>query len=99
MHIIQYTGVGAGDGAREAKAQHELRLARGVKVNWSFYTWIGIKSLNKGNVGPLLNGVSDLVTGDTDKAQFLPCFSLYQQGVTGCYSWKWCSGRRKTSSG
>lgn len=45
------------DGFRKAKAVLELRRARGVKLNKSFYTYVGSKRLNKGNVRPLRNRV------------------------------------------
>lgn len=45
------------DGFRKAKAVLQLRLARGVRLNRSFYTYNGSKRLNKGNVRPLQNGV------------------------------------------
>lgn len=62
------------DGFRKAKALLELRFARGVKVNKSFYTYIGSKRLNKGNVSALRNGLDDLMTADTDKAEQLSAY-------------------------
>lgn len=50
----------------------------------SFYCYINSKRLNKENVGQLLNGVGDLVTTETDKAEVLNvffAFVFYQQGL------------------
>lgn len=57
-------------GVRKAKTQMELRLARDVTGNKvSFCLYINSKRLNKESVGLLVNGVSDLVTTDTDVAE------------------------------
>jgi len=58
---------------KQAKAQKELRLARHVQgTKKSFYCYISDKRLTKENVGPLVNGASDTVTGDTDHSRSPP---------------------------
>jgi len=60
------------DAMRKAKVHLELKLARDVKNNKKgFCKYISSKRKTRGNVGPLLNEVSALVTEDTEKAELL----------------------------
>jgi len=63
------------DATRKAKAHLELNLERGVKDNkTSCFKYISIKRKTRDTVGPLLNEVDVLVTGDAEKAEFLNAF-------------------------
>lgn len=81
---------------QESQSSAWVEACRGAKVNNSFYSYIGSKRLNKRNVSPLWNGVDDLVTVDTEKAE-QPY--QHQQGLPGCCAWSLGSGIRMTSSG
>jgi len=60
------------DDFRKTKAQIEMTLTRDIQgKKRSFCCYTGSKRLNKENVGFLLNGVGDLVTADTDRADIL----------------------------
>jgi len=69
------------DGITKATAHFKLRLARdGKGSEESFYTYMGSKGLNKGNVGLLLSGRDGLVAADADggeelNASFVSLFS------------------------
>ena len=63
------------DSARKAKAQLQLKLVMDINGNKnSFYHYISIKSLNKENMGYLLNGDCDLETVNLGKAEELHTF-------------------------
>jgi len=63
------------DAMRKAKIHLELKLARDVKNNKKgFFNYISSKRKTRDNVGPLLNEVGVLVTGDAEKAELLNAF-------------------------
>ena len=61
------------DAMRKAKALLELNLAKEVYDNKKefFLKYVNSKRKTRENVGPLLNEVGALVTGDTEKAEIL----------------------------
>ncbi|CAM5119753.1 unnamed protein product [Natator depressus] len=60
---------------RKAKSHLELQLARDVKSNKKgFFKYVSSKKKVKESVGPLLNGVGNLVTEDVEKANVLNAF-------------------------
>ena len=60
---------------RKVKAQLKLRFSRDVKDNKrTFYCYISNKRLTKENVGPMLSGLGDIVTTETDKSEVLKAF-------------------------
>jgi len=63
------------DSARKDTVHLELTLVRGVKGNRkTLHPYISSERLSKKNGGPLLNGVGDLVTAETSKAEALIAF-------------------------
>lgn len=71
-------------GMRKAKTQLELKLLRNLKGNKNVsQVRINIKRNSKDNVGLLLNGVSNLMTKDTEKVRYLMLSSLLLGSVHG----------------
>lgn len=76
---------GCREATRQAKVSLQLYLARGVKDNRKgFFKYTVGKTNTRGNVGPIMNEMSALVTEDTEKAELLNAFfsSVYTAG--GC---------------
>uniref|UniRef100_A0A674ICA9 Reverse transcriptase domain-containing protein n=4 Tax=Terrapene triunguis TaxID=2587831 RepID=A0A674ICA9_9SAUR len=60
---------------RKAKAQNELKLAKGIKGNKkTFYQYIRSKRKTKDRVGPLLSEEGETVTGNLEMAEMLNDF-------------------------
>lgn len=60
---------------RKSKVQLELKLAEDIRVNMnSFHCYIRSKRIHKENVGLAVNGVGELMTVDTNKAEVLSAF-------------------------
>lgn len=59
------------DGVRKTKAHLELRLAKYMKGNKSFYKHISSKSKTRDNAHQLLSGAADLVSKDMEEAKEL----------------------------
>lgn len=64
------------DGIKKAKAHIELKLARDMKNNKSFYIYTGQKRKAKESVAPLINEKGDLATTDMETTDILNVSSL-----------------------
>jgi len=73
------------EATRKAKASLALNLARGVKDNRKgFFKYTADKTNSRGNVGPLMNEVSALVTEDANTTELLNAFFVSVYIAGGC---------------